>query len=141
MFRLRRYAVMKQLEVIKFIKKIPFVRLVYIFGSTTKGAEGPQDIDVAVLLNGRVGVEKKMDFQFEFGQLLEKIFGRRADVVVMNDASPFLKYQILKYGELVYEREEGEDSALRFDVMTEYFDLQPLLNFFYSNLKRRTRRG
>lgn len=66
----------------------------------------------------------------------ERIFGRRADVVALNNASPFLKFQVLKEGELIYEKWPGIDSALRFRTMTDYFESKRLQDFFYARIIR-----
>lgn len=86
---------------------------VYIFGSAAKGERQPSsDLDVAVLLD-----ETRLD-QFSlssFISLVEKVCGYRADVVVLNRAGELLKYEVRRFGLLIFERDARRRK--QFEVM------------------------
>ena len=118
------------------------VLLAYLFGSHATGTDRPaSDVDVAILcddaLSAGDGLELQIGLALEAGQ----IFGTRADVVLLNQASPFLRHQVLKHGRLIHEGAPGLDSALRFKTMTDYFESAALQNFFYARIIERRGHG
>lgn len=118
------------------IYKYRTVELAYIFGSSIKDADRePCDIDIGILVKETLSARNKLDLCLDIADKAESIFGRRADVVILNNASPFLKYQVAKFGKLIFERKENIDNEFRFILMTDYFDAVQLHHFFYSGLK------
>jgi uncharacterized protein len=79
----------------------------YLFGSAVTGRMGAiSDIDVAVL----VATEHEDDFpSLAFAAALDRECGRPVDLVLLNRAGELLKYQVRRYGRLVFER----DSRMR----------------------------
>lgn len=139
----RKHYIVKPIDdLVKYIASTGVVELAYLFGSTVeKKGRKPDDVDVAFLHNETLNVNRRLRLQLNAIQKVEEAFGRRADVVFLNDASSFLKYQVLKFGKLIYESKRGADARLRFKVMTEYFDALALQNFFYSRIIERRRHG
>lgn len=122
----------------RFIGGCRPVRLAYIFGSSAKNTgRKPNDVDIGILIKDGLNAEKKLDLCLEIADAAENIYGRKADVVILNSASPFLKYQIARFGKLVYEKDVSIDNEFRFKLMTDYFDAVQLHHFFYSGLKGR----
>ena len=118
------------------------VLLAYLFGSHARGTDRPSsDVDVAILCDDVLDAGGKLDLQIELALEVEQIFGTRADVVLLNHASPFLRHQVLKHGSLIHEGAPGLDSALRFKTMTDYFESTTLQNFFYSRIIERRGHG
>jgi len=80
----------------EYIKKKFYVSKIGVFGSYSKGKETPDsDIDILVEFNGPIG----RDF-IELQKYLEKILGKRVDLVSIKALKPQLKYKILN--EFVY---------------------------------------
>lgn len=124
------------------IKKISCIQLFYIFGSVAKGSPlQPNDIDVAILPDTNMTTKSKIGLREKVLDLIEKIFKLEATVIFINEASPLLKFQVVKYGKLVFERHTGIDSTLRFRIMTEYFEYKELHDFFYKKNIRATYYG
>lgn len=99
----------------------------YLFGSTGRGTAGSRsDIDLGILLRsagpGRLG-----DLRFRLEGELESTLGRRADVIVLNEAPVDLVHRVLRDGRLLLDREPA--MRIRFEVQArnEYFDLLPFL--------------
>lgn len=81
----------------------PAILAVYLFGSQSTGKAKPaSDLDLAILLFP--GQEN--DFSLlELAVLLEKALKRSVDLVILNRAGELLKYQVRRYGHLLFERD------------------------------------
>lgn len=106
----------------------PAVKLAYFFGSRARGADGPlSDYDLAVFLE-----EKNKKKMFEIQSALMDKIGRllktdKIDVVVLNTTkSPDIKFNIIKEGKLIYEKEPYR-VIVEPRIMNEYFDFNLLL--------------
>lgn len=104
----------------------------YLFGSLAEGrATARSDIDIAVLLDripddemGDLG--RRLRLMGEFRRFAD----REVDVIILNTASPLLRYQVLRHGRRLFERDPG--ARVEFEVRTgqEYEDLKPMRDFF-----------
>ncbi len=81
----------------------PAILAIYLFGSQSTGKAKPDsDLDLAILLFP--GQEE--DFPLlELAVSLEKALGLRVDLVILNRAGELLKYQVRRYGRLLYDRD------------------------------------
>ena len=75
----------------------------YLFGSAVTGRmQATSDVDVAVLVES----EREVDFSFlAFAALLERACETPVDLVLLNRAGEVLKFQVRRYGRLVFERD------------------------------------
>jgi predicted nucleotidyltransferase len=110
------------------------VEILYVFGSRAEevlasfkaGADGLaaglSDLDIGVLLpRGGWSVKEKVDFS----QSLEALFGvERVDLVVLNEADPFLAAEIIR-GERLYERDRRFVDEYELFVLRRAGDLAP----------------
>ena len=81
----------------------PAILAVYLFGSQSTGKAKPEsDLDLAILL--QPGQEEDIPI-LELAVTLEKALGRRVDLVILNRAGELLKYQVRRYGRLLYDRD------------------------------------
>jgi predicted nucleotidyltransferase len=106
------------------------VVVAYLFGSVALGrADTLSDVDVAVLLEERLEGERGVDAQLRFTGGLAGCSERDVQVVLLNQASPLLAYQVVQDGVLLYERSRAE--RLNFEVRTRrvYFDWRPWSDF------------
>jgi uncharacterized protein len=73
----------------------PEIRLAILFGSVATGTAGPEsDVDIAVLTNGPLGVELRMNLITG----LARITGRPIDLVDLSVVGEPLLAQIVKHG-------------------------------------------
>lgn len=113
---------------IRIFKSFPQIKLVYLFGSKASNKQGPlSDYDFAFYLDEKN--EKKI-FNLRF-KLMDKISQKlktdKVDVVILNIAeSPELKYNIIKQGKLIFEREPFK-VLIEPRILSEYFDFHNLL--------------
>ena len=101
------------------------VELAYLFGSTARGTTGPlSDVDVAVRF--LPGGGRRLDERLKLQDALCRHLGSdRVDLVDLDDASPVLRYNVIRDGVLL---KGDKDVRVPFEVrtMAEYFDTHAL---------------
>jgi len=90
----------------------------YVYGSTAKGKEHEfSDIDVAILLK-----EPSLDKTMRIHGLLTELLGDRVDTLLLNFASPILKYQVVKNGLRVLSKDENARVSFEARALSEGLD-------------------
>lgn len=101
---------------------------VYLFGSTARGQAGPMsDVDIAVLLDLSGDSETVLECQLQLMIDMDQFAKREIQVVILNRAAPLLAYQVIREGQLLFERDRAKRVAFEVRTMKLYFDLQPML--------------
>ncbi len=120
----------KELEKISNVfKKESAILAAYLFGSYISGNPNRySDIDIAVLFDNAVNPKEYTDKQIDMVVDLSRLLGREADVIILNRAGSFLKYNVLKNGLRVYERPDRNGRSFEARAMVEYFDFLPIKN-------------
>jgi len=102
------------------------VLLLYLHGSYAKGTPSPlSDIDLAVLLESHC--ERDYRVYGELSSAFEDTCGRDdIDLVILNMAGPIIRDRVVRYGRLLYAREDGlrvefEAQALKSAMDFDYF--------------------
>jgi len=119
------------------------VRLAILFGSRAKGEAGSEsDWDLAFLINE---AKQRMDRPWLAAlkkslikDLCDHLKTPQIDLVILNRASPFLKYQVAQNGRPLYQVKEGEfasfvslavrsysDSFIFRDAGKKYLEMRP----------------
>ena len=111
----------RQLDVITgVLARSAEVKFAYVFGSCARGDTGPlSDVDMAVFLDSRV---ESFDFRLRLMEALSRALGtERFDLVILNDASPVLRYEVIREGRVI---KEIKSSRVEFETRTlaEYLD-------------------
>ena len=107
----------------------------YLFGSVARGETGPgSDIDVAVLYTDAPPSTVHSPPVALEGEL-ERLLGRRVEVVVLNTAPVDLVHRVLRDGKLLFEGDRSARIAFEVKTRNEYFDLLPFLRR-YRRLER-----
>lgn len=109
-------------------KLYPEVKLVYLFGSQAQGrAAALSDYDFAVYL-GEADFRKRFDLRLKLiDEVSRKLKTSKIDICILNDIqSPELKYNIVKKGRLVFEKEPFR-ILVEPRILNEYFDFNQLL--------------
>ena len=127
--------IQEHLEQLRQLFSTHGVVLAYLFGSQAEGKAGPlSDVDIAVLLEPQVDRERWFQVQLDLMGELTSLFHRNdVDVVILNEATPLLAYQVVRYGQIICEDNDSQP-AVDFATYTisRYADTAPL-----RRLKRR----
>ena len=103
----------------------PDILLVYVFGSQARGkARETSDVDLAVLFKNSPSLDDHADLAVRCMRVLGT---DKVDVVVLNDASPLLKFEVIKDGKLIHQN-CSDDDLNRFELLAikMFFDTEPL---------------
>jgi predicted nucleotidyltransferase len=99
------------------------IAAVYLYGSVVKGHLTPEsDIDIGVLY----GVTRLRDLQqlADDQAALAAALGREVDLVSLAEASPILRYQVLKHGDRILTLDKKLVNQFFIRTVNEYFDLK-----------------
>ena len=104
------------------------VVLAYLFGSQAEGKAGPlSDVDIAVLLGPQVERERWFQVQLDLmGELMDLFHRNDVDVVILNQATPVLAHEIVRFGQVLYEAEPGTRVDFEITTLRRYVDTEPL---------------
>ena len=117
----------------------PRVRLVYAFGSAASNVAGPlSDVDVAVLLERRLD----WDAERELRGRLDAV-APRVDVVILNEAPPALRFEIVTSGRCLLAHDPREQAEFEIVSLSRFLDFQPVRRVQQQYLRARVeeRRG
>ena len=63
-----------------------------------------------------------------------KALKKETDVIILNNASLFLKYVVLKEGKLIFEKSQEQRVSFELKATNEYFDFKPVLEKYNQRL-------
>jgi predicted nucleotidyltransferase len=119
-------------EIIKRCKQEDAIVAVYLFGSAAMNRMKPSsDLDVALLL------ESGSEATFPLLQLdtdLEKISGRRIDLLILNRSGELLQYQVRCFGKLIFERNKHKRKKFEISGRKRYEDFIHLHNRYVKSV-------
>lgn len=114
----------------------PEVSVVYLFGSEASGMSNKNsDLDIAILFDKEnvPSVEDLMETEDKLTSLLKL----EVDLVVLNNASPIIRMQVLKKGKKIVEHNRKDVNSFFVRTLNEYDDLKQIR----SVIERRIERG
>ena len=128
-------------RIIRYFKGNDEVSTLYIFGSAGKGkTTGESDIDIAVLIDESKLKKKNFELLKRKYYAASPAFSMRpVDIVILNTAPPFLKYQILKTGRILFDRSRKLRVRFTERAITEYLDYKPIEDIYLKAVARRFR--
>ena len=119
-------------KIASICKNDPLIVAAFLFGSYAKGKEkSSSDIDVALLLSEM----KTSDFDpLDFATELEKKMGSMVDVVILNNAGEALKFEVRRYGKLIFERSSQQRKRFEVKSRKTYEDFIYFHNKYVNNV-------
>ena len=112
------------------------ILVAYLFGSRAKGYATPEsDYDIAVLLSETP--RDLLDFYLRLLNKLTDTLGDNVDLVILNEAPPTLKYQVVKHGKPIYVKNERARVAFESRTIREYLDFSRILKRYDECLAKR----
>jgi len=93
----------------------------FLFGSYAEGSvTRNSDLDIAIFFNSRPDIY----MQNELREELEKMLGKTADLVALNEASPVIRMQVLRKGILLVNKDPMVYNEFFVNTIKEYYDLK-----------------
>jgi uncharacterized protein YutE (UPF0331/DUF86 family)/predicted nucleotidyltransferase len=99
----------------------------YLSGSLPGRAAFGQlsDVDIAILLADQIEKDHFLDYQFYFlSELTRRLESNTIDVMILNQASLLLQLQVIKYGQILYSRDEKRRVAFETRAVMQYLDFK-----------------
>lgn len=109
------------------------IHFAYLFGSLAKGTQNRlSDVDVAVFLDPEFLVRPHPEHSYGYKahlitELMSQLKTNEIDIVILNHASPFLRFQVLRDGIVICETNREERIRFQAQALSRYFDLKPFL--------------
>ena len=136
---------MKSAPLVDYLSSRPEILLAYVFGSAARGeAHALSDVDVAILVDEKKlrEVETGMPWGYQAtltGELIGMLRRDDVDLVLLHQASPLLRYEVVRFGELLFCRDEGMRVDFEVQVRREYLDTGHLRDiqraYLYEDIK------
>jgi predicted nucleotidyltransferase len=113
-------------EVKEFLQKQAHVKLAYLFGSVALQKAGKlSDIDIGIFLDESLEKKDKFKIKLKLISDLENILkNNRIDLVIMNDASISLNFEIIKANYPLFIQDKNLKVDLEQYIISRYLDRQ-----------------
>src|SRR5690242_17573065 len=96
------------------------------------------DVDIAILLMEQIKSDQFLDYQlYFFSELAKRLESDTIDVVILNQASLLLKLQVIKYGQILFSRDEKSRVAFETKAVMDYLDFKKFDDIQNQALSRR----
>lgn len=116
------------------------VNAAYLAGSlSTRTTFGHlTDVDIAILLMEQIKSDQFLDYQlYFFSELAKRLESDNIDVVILNQASMLLKLQVIKYGQILFSRDEKTRVTFETRAVMDYLDFKKFDEIQNQALSRR----
>jgi uncharacterized protein YutE (UPF0331/DUF86 family)/predicted nucleotidyltransferase len=116
------------------------VNAAYLAGSlSTRTSFGHlSDVDIAILLMEQIKSDQFLDYQlYFFSELAKRLESDSIDVVILNQASLLLKLQVIKYGQILFSRDEKLRVSFETKAIMDYLDFKKFDDIQNQALSRR----
>ena len=116
----------KQTQLNQFFAQSP-VNAAYLAGSlSNRTAFGHLiDVDIAILLMEQIKSEQFLDYRlYFFSELARRLDSDSIDVVILNQASLLLKSQVIRYGQILFSRDEKSRISFETRAVMDYLDFK-----------------
>lgn len=112
----------KQLR--EYFKEKKEIKLVYLFGSMANKKEGKlSDIDIGILIDNSLDKTEEFELQLEIiGKLIDILKAGDIDLVIMNNASISLNYEVIKASKPIFIRDIEEKVDFEHYILSLYLD-------------------
>src|SRR5579872_3771293 len=83
------------------------------------------DVDIAILLMEQIKSDQFLDYQlYFFSELAKRLESDNIDVMILNQASLLLKLQVIKYGQILFSRDEKQRVMFETRAVMDYLDFK-----------------
>lgn len=95
----------------------------YIFGSQASGKNSAiSDIDIAIFIDEKIPKAERFDLRLRLSNELSYIYNKQVDLIVLNETSYQLAYEIIKNGKVIFclDREKMVETERL--ILSKYLD-------------------
>ncbi len=85
------------------------------------------DIDIAIYLEGKVDLDEYLKIKM----LLSDNLKREVDLVILNHATPLLKFEVYRNNILLFTHDKTAESKFKVKTLFEYSDMKKYLDLVY----------
>lgn len=125
-------------ELPRFFEGEKPIVVAYLFGSMAKGTAGRlSDVDIAILMSR--DYRPTLDYHLYLMSKLANILRREVDIVMLNEAPPLLRFEVIKHGKVLYCRDEIDRVAFEERTIDEYLDMNNIEKEYLECLLRSVR--
>lgn len=120
-----------------------YIQFVYLFGSTARGNVHPlSDYDIAVFIDP----EKEPSSPYGIKSHITALFAgklptQKIQIVILNSANPFLAFEAIDKGKLVFKKDNKIHHNFVFRTYQRYFDMKRLYRLQEEKLLERIKNG
>lgn len=96
----------------------------YLFGSQAKGrASSRSDVDIAAYFSPKISADRRSALRMSLASDLMGALRRDdLDLVILNEAPPFLAFHAIRPGKVIFSRDELARTRFEARTMSLYFD-------------------
>jgi uncharacterized protein len=109
-----------------------------VFGSLARGAESPNDVDLAVVLDAPARSATRCS---AIADAVERAVGLPVDCREFEQLPLVIRFRVLREGELIVDRDPARRTRLESRTMLAYYDFAPYLERIRRAAVRRLARG
>lgn len=116
------------------------VNAAYLSGSLSNRTSFGQltDVDIAILLMEQIKSDQFLDYQiYFFSELAKRLDSDSIDVVILNQSSLLLKLQVIRYGQILFSRDEKSRISFETRAVMDYLDFKKFDELQNQALSRR----
>jgi uncharacterized protein YutE (UPF0331/DUF86 family)/predicted nucleotidyltransferase len=116
----------KQAQLNQLFSQSP-VNAAYLAGSLSNRTSFGHltDVDIAILLMEQIKADQFLDYQlYFFSELARRLDSDNIDVVILNQASLLLKSQVIRYGQILFSRDEKSRISFETRAVMDYLDFK-----------------
>jgi len=97
----------------------------YLFGSFAAGKATPSsDLDIALLIPSTENRMESFRIRQRYHREISDLIDKNVDIVLLREAGEMLSYQILKFGDLIFERDHDSHRAFVAKRVIQCLDFQ-----------------
>jgi len=117
------------------LEKEKNILFAYLYGSFSKSVERKDsDIDIGIFVKDSSDMEKY--YPEKLALKIERMIGGEIDIRILNDRDIIFLHQVLKYGKLLFSKNEKKRIKFETDVYKKYIDFVYYMEE-YDRIRRR----
>ncbi|MFQ5796714.1 MAG: nucleotidyltransferase domain-containing protein [Candidatus Bipolaricaulia bacterium] len=110
----------------------------YLFGSHSEGVTHVRsDVDLALLLAPKVDKGRYFEYRLRYLSGMRKFFRGKLDLIILNQVPPLLQFQVLKKGQLIFDRDSDVRAEFEMKMLSRYYLSTGFYKFHFTHLIRR----